>query len=363
MDSQEQLKQAFELLRAGQKGQAQAILAPLVRQEPGNARAWYGLAACVDSVEKRKFCLEKALQIDPNNASAQREMAKLATAGPPQAQPPVKTIPPAPRPGAAKPYSPGSLSQPAVEAAGPPSSQPGEQPAAESLLGPRPVGMRLEWYQVWISVLLRPNDRTFQMILNDPAAKPGRGYVWVFTTTLLTYLLTAIIMGLSGQNYFSQLAGRLGGQAQSFDMGQLTGYMLIAMIIFAPIAAVFAVLGVMLSAAIFQFIAKFMIGQGTFGEMAYALAAVSAPMALISLLVSAVPVVNLVLGLPLSLYGLYLMLAAIKAVNRFEWGNACATVVVVPILMMVCLCLFTAALSQILPPASGIYPAPGFPYP
>jgi hypothetical protein len=125
----------------------------------------------------------------------------------------------------------------------------------------------------------------------------------------------------------------------TINLQQIYGYVLIGMLIASPIMAGLSVLGVIIQAAIYQLIAKFLIGEGTFGEMAYALSAIVAPISLLGVIFSLpIPVLNIV-GSLLGLYTLILTLVAIKAVNRFGWGGACGTVIAVPLLVGICSCL------------------------
>lgn len=69
--------QAIEALRQGNKSQAREILTRLIRAEPENATYWVWLSAAVESEKERRYCLEKAYQIDPQNAAAQRGLLLL----------------------------------------------------------------------------------------------------------------------------------------------------------------------------------------------------------------------------------------------------------------------------------------------
>jgi tetratricopeptide (TPR) repeat protein len=73
----DQLQQAFNLYQSGNKNQACEMLKILVKQEPGNANAWYGLAICLDEESKKRYCLEKVLAIDPGHQKARQLMDKL----------------------------------------------------------------------------------------------------------------------------------------------------------------------------------------------------------------------------------------------------------------------------------------------
>jgi hypothetical protein len=78
--SNEILQQAFSLYQAGDKKQACEMLKVLVKQKPGNANAWYGLAICLDEESKKRYCLEKVLAIDPSHEKARQMLEKMLSA-------------------------------------------------------------------------------------------------------------------------------------------------------------------------------------------------------------------------------------------------------------------------------------------
>ena len=71
------LREAFDLYNMGDKQQAAKLLARLVIQQPYNATAWYGLALCIDDSEKKTYCLQKVLSINPNHIKAKQAIEKL----------------------------------------------------------------------------------------------------------------------------------------------------------------------------------------------------------------------------------------------------------------------------------------------
>jgi len=75
--SNEKLQEAVSLYKSGDKAQASELLSEIVRQEPGNSLAWYGLALCLDEISKKAYCLKKVLAIDPSNQKAHQLLAKL----------------------------------------------------------------------------------------------------------------------------------------------------------------------------------------------------------------------------------------------------------------------------------------------
>ena len=80
MNSQfEQLVQmAIAEAKLGNKKKAKQILAGVVRQEPGNARAWYLLSQVVEQPAKAVDCLKRVLAIDPDNAAGEGEAGEVS---------------------------------------------------------------------------------------------------------------------------------------------------------------------------------------------------------------------------------------------------------------------------------------------
>lgn len=72
-----QLKQALAHIKSGDKQAGKKILLSLLKQDPTNSRAWLYLSAAVNTPEKKRQCLEAALEHDPNNEPARQALAKL----------------------------------------------------------------------------------------------------------------------------------------------------------------------------------------------------------------------------------------------------------------------------------------------
>ena len=116
------LDEVVALIDAGQTALAQARLADLLRQDLRNEQAWFLLAQCVETNDRRRQCLERVLALNPSNDRARRLVAQLDSQ-------------PAPAPVSASPGPPDN-------AAPLPSLQPGSeifQPRAFELLGAAPA--------------------------------------------------------------------------------------------------------------------------------------------------------------------------------------------------------------------------------
>ena len=92
------IQQAITDARAGNKPAAMAALSKVVRQDPGNARAWYLLSQVVDRPEQAIYCLEQVLKVQPENIQAKQRLQKLRPVATPAPETfediPIATVPP-----------------------------------------------------------------------------------------------------------------------------------------------------------------------------------------------------------------------------------------------------------------------------
>ena len=78
----DKLNQAIALIKAGNKPAALPILKELIQANPQDENAWLWLYSCVGEAEQKKFCLQKALEINPGNRQAQLAWQKLSGSTP-----------------------------------------------------------------------------------------------------------------------------------------------------------------------------------------------------------------------------------------------------------------------------------------
>jgi len=225
---------------------------------------------------------------------------------------------------------------------------------------PGPAG----WLQTWIKVVTKPGEQTFIEITESPNAVARTAYIWVFIVGVIVGLAQAFLRGvytltgtapqipIPGFEQFTQQSGSGGGIA-SVLIGAVCG---------APLAGLFSVVFFALGVAIIQWIAKLFGGTGTYDKMAYALASISVPLSLVSALLSlfgAIPFVGIctgVISFGLSLYALYLQIAAVKAVNRFGWGQAAGSVLIPGfVVLFVCGCIVIGGLMVMGPVIGNVF--------
>ena len=81
------LQDAINVIQAGDTARGKALLAKVLQQDPNNEAAWIWMSGTVEDIYQRRYCLEKALEINPANAAAQAGLLRLGFQ-PPNAVPP-----------------------------------------------------------------------------------------------------------------------------------------------------------------------------------------------------------------------------------------------------------------------------------
>lgn len=210
---------------------------------------------------------------------------------------------------------------------------------------PLPEGRPETVWQVWGKALTRPNEFTYAEIASSPRAKATTAYLWVFVASLIQIFLVALVQSQTYENLATQFG---------FDMDAVgtrsLATILIGALCGAPIGAAITTLFFAAWVAIVQWLAKMFGGRGTYDQLAYAIAAITAPytiVAAILTLFSAIPYVGLCFSGILFLAGLYILVLqvmAIKGVNSVSWGAAIGALLI-PGLVVAFLCACIIGLS------------------
>lgn len=89
MTQQPMLTQALEALKKGEKERARGFFIQALQADPNDFHAWLGLAACIQEVDRKRYCLEKALSLRPNHPTVRRALEQLSAHKdlPPSAEP------------------------------------------------------------------------------------------------------------------------------------------------------------------------------------------------------------------------------------------------------------------------------------
>jgi hypothetical protein len=146
-----------------------------------------------------------------------------------------------------------------------------------------------------------------------------------------------------------------------FDVNQFgprggIGAILIGMLCVAPVLAALSTLVFALVVAVVQWLARMFGGTGNYDQLAYALAAIAAPVTILTgilNLLGAIPYVGFcfgLLGFLAAIYVLVLQIMAVKGVNHISWGGAIgAYFIPVLVLGFLCACLFGVSFAALIP--------------
>ena len=209
------------------------------------------------------------------------------------------------------------------------------------------------WFSTWMTAVTKPSEQTYVSLAERPDAQSNsRAFTWVFLAGTAAALVSGVLQAiLELAGFSSQTLGwgdLFGGNA---GQGSLVG--LGVAICTSPIAGAIATLFFAIGVGIIQWIARLFRGTGTFSQLAYTMAAISVPFSLVSSVLtpfSSILYVNIctgLLSLVLGLYGLVLEVMAVKAVNKFGWGEAIGSVLLPAILLICCAVAVIAAIAAL----------------
>ena len=71
------ISQALSFYKTGNKQKAGEILKCVVKDDPQNFDAWFGLALCLDNSDQQRYCLNKVLAIRPDHQKAKQLLNRL----------------------------------------------------------------------------------------------------------------------------------------------------------------------------------------------------------------------------------------------------------------------------------------------
>ena len=220
---------------------------------------------------------------------------------------------------------------------------------------PGPAG----WLSVWIKAITQPNEQTFVDITEHPDMSAKTAYIWIFLAGTFSGVIQAIAQAIStatGLNALSQIPGLEQYMPQTSGGGGFAFGALVGGICAAPFVGLLSIVFFSLIVAIIQWVAKLFGGTGTYEKLLYAFAAISVPFTIISsifVLFSAIPYVGIctgIISIGLSIYVLVLQVMAVKAINRFGWGQAAGSVFIPGcVVFIVCACVVGGSAALLVP--------------
>lgn len=204
--------------------------------------------------------------------------------------------------------------------------------------------------ETWIKALTQPREQAYLSIANDPGASIGKAILWLAGFGFVGGLITGIanaIFGTSIMRQFSDMYSQYGDMP--FNPPQAAGGFF--SIVSGSFGGLFgAVIGALIFVGLVQLASKMLGGTGSFEKLFYASAAYSAPLGLVTSVLSAIPFVNLCLSPLLGIYGLVLSVIANKATHEYDTGKAVIAVLAPGLVVFILCCCVIFAFSALLVP-------------
>lgn len=73
----DRLMDAIELVKAGRRAEARAVLHDLIRDDPDFQDAWLWMSIAVDSLDQASICLDNVLRINPRHHAAAAALYRI----------------------------------------------------------------------------------------------------------------------------------------------------------------------------------------------------------------------------------------------------------------------------------------------
>jgi len=227
---------------------------------------------------------------------------------------------------------------------------------------PGPAG----WIAIWIKAVTKPSEQTFVDITESPDMNSKTAYIWVFIAGTLSGIIqafaAAIRMATGVASQFSQIPGLEKYLPQSTSGGGNFVFSLVGGLCASPFAGLLSVVFFALFVAIIQWIAKLFGGTGTYEKLLYAFAAITVPFTIVSslfALLSVIPFVGICVGVisfGVSIYAIVLEVMALKAVNRFGWGQAAGSLFLPGcVVFIICACMVIGGLAIMGPMIGNVF--------
>jgi hypothetical protein len=80
--TEELLRRGIALAKAGKRPEAREVLGQVVKSDPQSVMGWLWLAGVVETKDQQRYCLERVLQLNPQNQVVRRVLAQIETAKP-----------------------------------------------------------------------------------------------------------------------------------------------------------------------------------------------------------------------------------------------------------------------------------------
>jgi pimeloyl-ACP methyl ester carboxylesterase len=94
MSKEENLRAGIAAAKAGDMARAAALFAQVVKEDPYSEQGWFLLGSCSAAPERRKYCFQRVLALNPNHTEAKRQVARISKPSPTSVPPFYTSLPP-----------------------------------------------------------------------------------------------------------------------------------------------------------------------------------------------------------------------------------------------------------------------------
>jgi len=363
---QEEANSVKSLLENGYIEAAQSALEKILEANPRDMKAWTLYVKSWKSIDKQIKALELCQKYNPTNSKVQQALTNLRKKA---VATPTAPIPiPNPRPKEETPSwmeglretsaTPTSQNaEPAFHESAPKSweqsSQSWESYSSQKFDQPNrlskeeidrqareyvddlvketsAIGRPMAWYEVWITALTQPNLNAYESLRLNPYALPSRTYIWLLSAGMISGLVG--VLGLALNPQYSMAVSILEQASQIENIGSTIGAALFCLV---PFSGVMFLINTAISVGVMHLIAMAFNGNGKYSEFLYLVAAFSAPLTVVSVILGLIPFVNICLVPPLSIYRVVLYVQAIKSAHGLDTIRAVGVIVGVVVMNLV----------------------------
>lgn len=358
------LENAIQLIRQGQRWEAQRILQGLIRSEPDNIPAWFWYVETCTTIERRMQVLEDCLAQNPGHPQVTKALQMLRSQAPASAPVPPEPAPPIYNEPKSQPafYSyefekdekpnASSAFEPVFEVPPPAKAQnqvweydPSKYEDNSMLSRSKKTARTYSTLDVWGTAITAQDEKSYANLLDDPEMGLGRAFTWVAIAGVVSALAVPLQLIFNPQLAEMMNEPELQSLFTSGNTSMLVFVTLFAVLII-PIASI---VNLAINGGIQHFLALFFGGGGNYTRTVYAQAAFLAPMTILTSLLAAIPLVGQCLAFPLGFYNLVLNVRALKAAHSLTNGAAIGVVFAPIILAFAFACLAAIAIATSLP--------------
>ena len=191
---------------------------------------------------------------------------------------------------------------------------------------------KVTMFDAWVTALTSPNTEAYNKLGKATNASLANGALWVLLAAIIGGVVSALLSAIFGASQLALLSNVLG--ETGMDIPARTGSAAILSGIFcgAPVGAIIGTLGFLLSSVIENWLANLFGGKGTLDSYTFVNASFTAPITLVSTMLSPIPFIGGLFLFLLGIYSLFLSFINLRGVKQLSTGKA-ILVILIPMIV------------------------------